>query len=193
MGFGVRSLFCLHCCQCSSEYRFTGSTGHAVISKTTAYLVTDSRYWAQARQELDRNWHVIAAGSPDGPLDWIEWLADRAKDAKIGIDARMITHEKATQLNSKLQPKNSKLIYPPQNLVDLIWKDKPSRSREPIFVQPFQFTGMEAGAKMSALRSWISEQAPSVPSYSKAEAKPSQVQVASLVSSLPNIGMLSSC
>ena len=33
----------------------------------------------------------------------------------------------------------SRLI--PQNLVDLIWKDKPQKPREAIFVQPLEFSG----------------------------------------------------
>ena len=57
--------------------RFTGSAGQAVVSKTAAYLVTDSRYWLQARDELDSNWHLIPAGAVDGPKDWVDWLLVR--------------------------------------------------------------------------------------------------------------------
>jgi Xaa-Pro aminopeptidase len=53
----------------------------------------------------------------------------------------MISHEKATLLNSKLAARSSKLVYPPQNLVDLIWKDKPAKSKESIYTQPMEFTG----------------------------------------------------
>ena len=125
-----------------------------------AYMFTDSRYWLQARQQLDLNWKLIKAGDIGQPKDWIEWLIvsngmsffprrcltvftgqDRVKDAKIGIDARMISHEKATLLNTQIAHTNSKLVYPPQNLVDLIWKDKPLKSKAPIFLQPIEFTG----------------------------------------------------
>jgi hypothetical protein len=126
-----------------------------------AYLITDSRYWLQAEAQLDANWVIIRAGEPpDGPKDWIDWLVvcicvlfrswlnvdlvvcqERCSNCKIGIDARMLSHEKAMSLNSQLAPKNSKLAYPPQNLVDLLWKDKPSRSKETIYVQPNEFTG----------------------------------------------------
>jgi hypothetical protein len=54
--------------------RFCGSAGQAIVSKTAAYLVTDSRYWLQAREELDPNWYIIPAGGVDAPKDWIEWL-----------------------------------------------------------------------------------------------------------------------
>ncbi|KAJ8463240.1 hypothetical protein ONZ51_g10388 [Trametes cubensis] len=169
---------------------FTGSAGQAVISPTAAYLITDSRYWAQAHKELDPNWIVVPAGSMNGPKDWIEWLVERAENCKIGIDARLISYAKATALNNALKPKNAKLYYPPQNLVDLIWRDKPQRSREPIYVQPPEFTGLGAGEKLGKLRDWIKRQRPAVPSYSKSEPKPSQIQTATLLSNLSCIAWL---
>jgi Xaa-Pro aminopeptidase len=190
-------------------HSFTGSAGQAIVSKTTAYLVTDSRYWLQAQDELDENWHVITAGFIDGPKDWIDWLVvstappisyfssadassfhhqDRVKDSRIGVDARMLAHEKAVLLNTQLTAKNSKLIYPPQNFVDLIWKDKPPRSKEPIFMQPMEFTGKEASAKLAELRDWIKQQPPATLSYSKAPATPAQMHVATLITSLSSIG-----
>jgi Xaa-Pro aminopeptidase len=47
------------------------------VSKTAAYLVTDSRYWLQARTELDSKWHLIPAGSVHRPADWIDSLVVR--------------------------------------------------------------------------------------------------------------------
>ena len=139
-------------------------------------------------KELDPNWIVVPAGSMNGPKDWIEWLVERAENCKIGIDARLISYAKATALNNALKPKNAKLYYPPQNLVDLIWRDKPQRSREPIYVQPPEFTGLGAGEKLGKLRDWIKRQRPAVPSYSKSEPKPSQIQTATLLSNLSCIG-----
>ncbi|TCD66322.1 hypothetical protein EIP91_001471 [Steccherinum ochraceum] len=169
---------------------FTGSAGVAIVSKSSAYLVTDSRYWIQARTELDSNWNLIEAAGHGSPKDWVEWLVDRAKDSRIGIDARMIAHDKATGLNAQLQAKGSKLIYPPQNLVDLIWRDKPSRSKAPIFRQSTRYAGEGTEKKLAKVRRWIAEQSPSVPSYSKTEPKPAQRQVATLLSNLSSIAYL---
>ncbi|KAI0737462.1 Creatinase/aminopeptidase [Daedaleopsis nitida] len=170
---------------------FTGSAGQAIVSKTTAYLLTDSRYWLQAEEQVDiANWNVVRAGAPGEAKDWTDWLLGRAKDAKIGIDARLISYEKATALNNELKSRNAKLHYPPQNLVDLVWRDKPARSREPIYVQPQEFTGSRAGEKLARLREWVKAQKPSMPSYSKAEPKPSQMQVATLISNLSSIAWL---
>ena len=65
-----------------------------------------------------------------------------AVSSRIGIDARMISHEKATLLNSKLGSIESKLVYPPQNLVDLVWKTKPVKSDAAIYIQSIEFAGV---------------------------------------------------
>jgi hypothetical protein len=57
------------------KHSFTGSAGQAIVSKTAAYLITDSRYWLQAEQELDENWTLIRVGMPSGPRNWVEWVS----------------------------------------------------------------------------------------------------------------------
>jgi len=188
--FGVRFTFmniaCLVVDGC--PFRFNGTAGQAIISKTAAYLIIDSRYWVQAANQVDSNWHCLQAGHIDGPKDWVEWLVERAKDSRIGIDARMISHTKTTDLNNRLSPKGSKLIYPPQNLIDLIWKDKPLRSKEPIFVHPMEFTGKSTPDKLADIRTWIRETPPTTTSYSKATPTADKYHVATLITALDAIG-----
>ena len=145
-----------------SKHSFTGSAGQAIISKTAAYLVTDSRYWLQAEKELDENWVLIRAGAAHGPRNWVDWVTvsvspsivalgrwltsfthgkDRANESRVGIDARMLSNEIALQLYPLLQAKKSKLVYPSQNLIDLVWLGKPTRSKNKIYVQPIEYTG----------------------------------------------------
>ena len=57
-----------------AAHRFSGTAGQAIVSKTAAYLVTDSRYWLQAREALDPNWHLIPAGGANAPKDWVDWV-----------------------------------------------------------------------------------------------------------------------
>jgi Xaa-Pro aminopeptidase len=54
----------------------------------------------------------------------------------------MISHEKATLINSKLGSIQSKLVYPPQNLVDLTWKAKPVKPDAAIYIQSTEFAGV---------------------------------------------------
>ncbi|KAJ7863372.1 peptidase M24, structural domain-containing protein, partial [Mycena leptocephala] len=157
---------------------FSGFSGQAIVSKNSAHLVTDSRFWPQAQEQLDDNWTLVRAGGAKGPKDWIEWL-DKVRGSRIGIDARMISHEKATLLNSRLGTRGSMLFSPPQNLVDLVWIDKPAESREPILKKLRVYTGGEARSKLQWLREWISAQPPSA-----------HVQVAALITSLSSIAYL---
>jgi hypothetical protein len=96
-----------------------------------------------------------------GPRNWVDWIAvspsmsaltalvtkpscflqDRVNESRVGVDARMISNENATQLYPLLQARNSKLVYPSQNLVDLVWENKPTRSKNKIYVQPIEYTG----------------------------------------------------
>jgi len=169
---------------------FTGSAGQAIVTRNSAYLFTDSRYWIQAAEEIDSNWTLVKTGDPGAPQDWIEWIVDRVKGSRIGIDARMISHEKATLINTKITSRDSKLIYPPQNLVDLIWKEKPTKSLEKVYIQSTEFTGRDATYKLAKLRDWIKQQPASVPSYSKQEPNASQMHVATLVTSLSCIAYI---
>lgn len=57
--------------------RFSGSAGQAIVNRSRAYLIVDSRYWIQARDQVDHNWDIIRAGSPSEPKDWIEWIVVR--------------------------------------------------------------------------------------------------------------------
>ncbi|KIY53421.1 Creatinase/aminopeptidase, partial [Fistulina hepatica ATCC 64428] len=138
---------------------FDGSAGTAIVSVNHAYLITDSRYWIQAGEQVDRNWTIVRGGSAGVPKDWAEWLLDHAhRNSRIGVDARMLSYEKATMLNTKLHAYGSKLVYPPQNLVDFVWRDKPPRSKEAVFIQPVDFAGESASSKLHRIRKWITEQ-----------------------------------
>ena len=129
----------------------------------------------------------------------------RAEYSRIGIDARMISLEKATLLNSKLSSMGSILIFPPQNLVDLIWKAKPAKPGAAIYIPSVEFAGVfdlfdvftfferfsgrDANRKLSELREWIRRQ-PSSAHIKALEPNYPYAQVATLVTSLTCIGMI---
>jgi hypothetical protein len=136
---------------------FTGSAGTAIVSKRSAYLFVDSRYWAQAERELDGNWQTMKMGTAE-IKDWLDWAITCPRGSKLAIDSRMISHERATKLYKGLYDRGSKLAHPRQNLVDLIWEDRPKRPRDPVYVQPVEFTGRDIKEKLSDIRRWIRKQ-----------------------------------
>lgn len=100
----------------------------------------------------------------------------------------MLSYTKATELNTQLTPKGSKLVYPPQNLIDLVWKDKPLRSKEPIFIHPMEFTGKSTPDKLADIRTWIRDTPPTTSSYSKSTPTSDKYHVATLITALDSIG-----
>lgn len=136
---------------------FTGSAGTAIVSKRSAYLFVDSRYWLQAEQEVDINWTIHKTGTAE-IKDWLEWAITCPRGSKIAIDSRMISHERATRLYKGLYDRGSKLAHPRQNLVDLVWSDRPARPKDLVYVQPIEFTGKEVNQKLSEIRKWIRKQ-----------------------------------
>jgi Xaa-Pro aminopeptidase len=100
----------------------------------------------------------------------------------------MVSHEKAVLTNSKIGANASKLIYPPQSLVDLIWRDKPTKSLEKVYTHSIEFTGKDTASKLAKLRDWIKQQPPDK-SYPNKVTGPMDVPVAMLVKALNCIGM----
>jgi len=95
---------------------FTGSNGLAVITNSNCYLYTDGRYLLQAKAEL--------------PVGFI--LRDIAGfdlamlDAKtIGYDPMLHSHRWVDQLKQQTDDGAPILLSLYENLIDLIWKDKP--------------------------------------------------------------------
>jgi Xaa-Pro aminopeptidase len=165
--------------------------------------------------QIDHNWHLIRSGDVGVPGSWIDWFAvclinyhhfssaltslpvaqDIAHNARIGMDGRMISYEKAVSLSHRVNIQGCKMVFPVQNLIDIVWgRDKPHKSLEPVFEQPVKYAGESADSKLQRVREWISAQPPDIPSYMKlSEAKDSQKLVGMIVSALPAIGMRYSC
>ncbi|KAL0070038.1 hypothetical protein AAF712_002935 [Marasmius tenuissimus] len=180
--------------RCQYICGFSGANGHAIVTPSQAFLVADRRYWDQALAQIDPNWTLIKAGSMDQPLDWIDWLASViGPNSRIGIDGRMISYEKATLLKHKIKLVGAKLVYPTRNLVDLIWKERPTRMQGPVYIHGRELTGEDASSKLQRLRDWIRSQPPNLPklaSSTLAEPKPNQTAIGTLISSLPAIAYL---
>jgi Xaa-Pro aminopeptidase len=57
-----------------------------------------------------------------------------------------------------------------------------------VFKQGVEFSGLEAGVKLDRVREWVKAQPPATLSYSRSPPTASQMHVATLISSLSNIG-----
>ena len=111
----------------------------------------------------------------------------RANGIKIGIDSRLIPYSAAAKLIAALTPRASSLVFPWQNLIDLLWKTRPARPREPVYIQGIEFTGEHAKSKLSNIRKWIKTSAPETGMYTTKPPNSSQIPVATFMSNLASI------
>jgi len=131
---------------------FTGSAGYAVITLDKAALATDGRYFNQAEKQLDGNWELLKQGIQDVPTIQ-EWTVDQVSEAKVvAVDPRVVTAADARKLGDKIKKKGGEYRAVDDNLIDKIWKDRPSRPHEKVMVQPIEFSGKSFEDKIEDLR-----------------------------------------
>lgn len=127
-----------------------------MVTIREAALWTDGRYHLQAEQQLDNNWILMRAGVPGTPSkeDWLGKVLETG--SRVAVDAQTISHDAAVKLGDVLKKKNITLELLDENLVDLIWTDRPVRALQPIFHLPLSFSGRSVADKIASLRKHLS-------------------------------------
>lgn len=135
--------------QPSERYRawisgFTGSSGQVLITQTSAYLFTDTRYTVQADQELDCNWQFYDS------LNLIIWVTTyNDSKVRLAVDTRQIRVSEYERLNNSLV----ELMPLESNLVDKIWTaDRPKPDAQEIYALPLTYTGKTWQVKINQTR-----------------------------------------
>ncbi|XP_077233252.1 aminopeptidase P1 isoform X2 [Tasmannia lanceolata] len=135
---------------------FTGSAGLALITMNEARLWTDGRYFLQATQQLSDRWKLMRIGE-DPVVE--NWIADNLPNcATVGIDPWCVSVETAQRWEQTFSKKKQKLIQLSTNLVDIVWKTRPSPEIHPIIVQPLEFAGCSVAEKLEDLRGKLAQE-----------------------------------
>lgn len=105
---------------------FTGSAGTVVVTRDTAGLWTDYRYFIQAAKELqDTGVELFRFGDPGVP-DHITWLKRVLHaGARVGMDEEVVSIEQARVYRSQFAMVDILLITC-EDIVDGLWKDRPA-------------------------------------------------------------------
>ncbi|XP_026185413.1 xaa-Pro aminopeptidase 2 [Mastacembelus armatus] len=103
---------------------FTGSAGTAVVTQTKAALWTDSRYWVQAERQMDCNWELEKDVSIRNVAEWL--ISEVPSGSEIGFDPFLFSLKTQGDYGVNLESSNRSLKSIPVNLVDQVWKDRPS-------------------------------------------------------------------
>ena len=123
---------------------FSGSAGFAIILKNVNYLFVDGRYTVQARYQSGKKFKIITIPNKF-PRDILKYK----KDIVLGFDPKLHTEK---QLNFLFTIKNVKLKPINQNLVDLVWFNKPKELIKPFFSLSKKNTGMQTKKKMTIVK-----------------------------------------
>eukprot|EP00262_Sarcandra_glabra_P012696 TRINITY_DN3323_c0_g1_i2.p1 TRINITY_DN3323_c0_g1~~TRINITY_DN3323_c0_g1_i2.p1 ORF type:complete len:562 (-),score=107.39 TRINITY_DN3323_c0_g1_i2:342-2027(-) len=134
---------------------FTGSAGLAFITMNEALLWTDGRYYLQATKQLSERWKLMRIGEDPGVENWI---SDNLPDAAaVGIDPWCVSVETAQRWEHTFSKKKQKLIQLSTNLVDEVWKNRPSPEIHPVVVHPLEFAGRAVEEKLRDLREKLAQ------------------------------------
>ena len=136
---------------------FTGSAGTAVITLTEAGLWTDGRYFVQAAKQLEGTTVTLYKMGMEGVPRVNEYIENTlAEGACLGFDGRVVNGGWGKELEEIVAKKHGSL-YVDEDLIDLIWKDRPAMSAEPVRILDMAYTGKSTKEKLADVRAVMKE------------------------------------
>ena len=131
---------------------FTGSAGIVVITLTEAGLWTDGRYFVQAERQLEGSTVTLYRMGEEGVPTVDEFIADKLPEAGcLGFDGRVVNAAWGEKLLQIAEKKNGHL-YVSEDLIDLVWKDRPELSRASMFLLEEKYSGKSTADKLAQVR-----------------------------------------
>ncbi len=131
---------------------FTGSAGTMVVTAKEACLWTDGRYFIQAANQLKGTTIILMKMGEEGTPAIEDYLYDVIPSGgKLGFDGRVITAAMGHALAKRLADKKVALSTS-EDLVGMIWEDRPSLSAQPAFLLDEKYAGKSSSQKLAELR-----------------------------------------
>ena len=121
---------------------FSGSAGTLIVREDEAYLWTDGRYFIQAEKELAGSCiQLMKMRTPGVPT--IKEYIEKYPEATIGFDGRVMPYNQCLSTNP---------IKANEDLVDLIWQERPELSHEEIYLYDTKYCGVSRKEKLEIIR-----------------------------------------
>ena len=136
---------------------FTGSAGTAVVTLTEAGLWVDGRYFLQAEEQLKGTTVTMFKMGEEGVPTMTEYLRGALKEGEtLGFDGRVINAALGDELRALAEEKHGSL-YVQEDLVGLIWEDRPPLPHEKVFILEDKYSGKGAGEKLADVRAAVKD------------------------------------
>lgn len=137
---------------------FTGSAGTAVITKDAAGLWTDGRYFVQAAGELSGSEVTLYKMGEEGVPSVEAYLSEILPDGGcLAFDGRVVSGQQGVRLEKSLTARKIRVSYR-EDLVGLIWPDRPALPAEPVWILEEEYAGESAAHKIARVRKVMKEQ-----------------------------------
>ncbi|WP_461812652.1 aminopeptidase P family N-terminal domain-containing protein [Faecalimonas sp.] len=136
---------------------FSGSAGTAVITLHEARLWVDGRYFIQAAEQLKgTEIQMMKMGQKNVPtLD--AYLEETLQNGQtLGFDGRVVSMGNGQKYSKIVEKKQGKIIYD-VDLIGEIWENRPSLSKEPVFVLEEKYAGESTKSKLHRIREVMKE------------------------------------
>ncbi len=141
---------------------FTGSAGTAVITMTEAGLWTDGRYFVQAAKQLEGTTVTLYRMGEEGVPTVNEYIKNTLTEGGcIGFDGRVVNGHWGGELK-KIADEKKATLYVDEDLINLIWEDRPAVSCEKAWVLDTQYSGRSTADKIAAVRKAMDEKGATV-------------------------------
>ena len=135
---------------------FDGSAGLGIVLKGRAALFVDGRYTLQARTQVDLDLYDVI------PFTWShikDWLTLHAPKASIGVDAWRISLDENLRFKKIFDALTCQYnLLEKHAPLDILWKDRPAPSQNPLWVHSLQYAGISAKEKLTSLYKKLQEQ-----------------------------------
>ena len=131
---------------------FTGSAGTLVVTPNHAGLWTDSRYFAQAAQQLTGSGIELMKQRVAHAPEHIEWLLQTLKPGQVlAVAGDSVSLATARNLERRLQAIDARLRTD-LDLPGQIWPDRPALPTAPVTEHPPRFATQPRSDKLARLR-----------------------------------------
>ena len=128
-----------------------GTNGTAVVTADKALCWTDSRYFIQATQQLEGTGFSMMEEDGPNAVDLIDWVTENMKAGQtVAIDGMTFSVALAQRMKQEFSDNGIKFDddFP---LFDYIWKERPSRPQNKLFVHDEEVVGESVDSKMGRI------------------------------------------
>ncbi|SHI78167.1 aminopeptidase P family protein [Pseudobutyrivibrio xylanivorans] len=131
---------------------FTGSAGTAVITLKEAHLWADGRYFVQAAKQIADSEVILERIGEPGVPEVDEFIEQNFVDGGcLGFDGRCVSAKNAAKYFDIATKKGGELATT-EDLVDLIWTDRPVLPKATTWLLEDQFSGETMDSKIARIR-----------------------------------------